>query len=280
MPILKMKDCNKMSRLDGPLSRAMALKLRFSDDVRERTDPRRALDMARSAIYRAGNVNLVSSESEDEEAVRGRVIMPVRAPGCRPDLYVARTPLTDAGTSRADQLGLYTRAKLEVGQFIGFYNGHFYDVDYYERLPDAERIPLNEYAISIEDSEGQLVVAPPLTGARPDWRVYPLSMSNEAVEHGVTNAMLVEYSFLLDELDVDPASVDEDRADDEFAACGLVVCRTIGANREITWSYGSGFPRRYTPGRSCRAPHRNRMENPIDVIGRIPRDCVSLDVRD
>ena len=250
-----------MSKLEVPLRKAMALRSRLSP-------------------YRAGNVNLVSSESEDDDVLQTRVVMPVNCPSCRPNLYVARnTTLTNVGT-RPDQLGLYTRVKLEVGQFIGFYNGPFYDIDTYENLPDAQRIALNEYAISIDDAEGALVIAPPLTGTRPDWKVYPLSMANEAVEHGTTNAMLVEYSYLLDELDVDPATVDEERSDDEFVACGLVVCRPIGANREITWSYGSGFPRRYTPGKACRAPSRNQMENPIDVIGRIPRDCVSLEVRD
>ena len=226
-------------------------------------------------IYRS--VNLISSESEDEDIVQERVIIPVTSAGCRPNLYIAQTSLP--GTS-SDQFGLFTRVKLEVGQFIGFYNGHFYDVDAYENIPHAQQLALNEYAISTDDSEGQLVISPPLTWPRPDPSIYPLPMANESAEYGVTNAMLVEYSFLIDELDVDPSTVDEDRVDDEFVGCGLVVCRSIGQNREITWSYGAGFPRKYKPGRSCKRPRRNQMENPVDMLGRIPRDCVSLDVRD
>ena len=229
-------------------------------------------------FYRS--VNLISSESEDDEVVQNRVMIPVTSPGCRTDLYIARTSMAEEGGTRPEQLGLFTRVKLEVGQFIGLYNGPFYDVDAYESLPDARRIPLNEYAISTQDSEGELVIAPPLSGARPDPSTYPLAMANETNEYSVTNAILIEYTFLIDELDVDPATIDEDRVDDEFVACGLVAARLIGANREITWSYGSGFPRRYKAGKSCRAPRRNSMENPIDILGRIPRDCVSLDVVD
>ena len=229
-------------------------------------------------IYRS--VNLVSSESEDDEVFQNRVVIPVTSPGCRPNLYIARTSLTEEGGTRPEQLGLFTSVKLEVGQFIGLYNGPFYDVNAYESLPDAERIPLNEYTISTQDAEGELVIAPPLAGARPDPSTYPLAMANESNEHTVTNAILVEYTFLIGELDVDPATIDEDRVEDEFVATGLIVCKPTGPNRQITWSCGSGFPRRYKAGKSCRAPRRNTMENPIDILGRIPRDCVSLDVVD
>ena len=105
-------------------------------------------------------------------------------------------------------------------------------------------------------------------------------MANEPQAQRIANAMLIEYSFLIDEVSADPSTIDEERVDDEFVGVGIVCCRQIGAHREVFWSYGDHFPRRYTAGRTCRAPPRNAMENPRDILGRIPRDCVSLDVID
>lgn len=215
-------------------------------------------------------LNLIRSEDEERD------VTPIRHPACRANLYYAPTTLTDETGTPLHQLGLFTSARLNVGEFLCLYNGEWYDVDAYEALPNQQR--LNEYAIQTEDSEGGLVVVPPLSGVRPNPDLYPASMANEPQAQRESNAYLVEYKFLLDELDVDPATVDEERVDDEFVGVGLVACRTIGAHREIFWSYGDGFPRRYRAGRQCAAPER--MQDPREVLGRIPRDCVSLDVTD
>ena len=225
-------------------------------------------------------VNLVSSESEDDDVADIRTATQIHSPSCRPNLYHAQTTLTDEQGVRLNQLGLFTSVTLNVGAFICMYNGSWYDFDYYESLSNGQREALNEFAIQTDDSEGGLVVAPPLTASRPDPDRYPASMANEPQAQRIANAMLIEYSFLIDEVSADPSTIDEERVDDEFVGVGIVCCRQIGAHREVFWSYGDHFPRRYTAGRTCRAPPRNAMENPRDVLGRIPRDCVSLDVRD
>ena len=257
------------------------------DDVREwiDVDPRMrmedVLDVASCIMYRSGtSINLVSSESEDDEVVQDRAVHPIASPCCRPNLYYAQTTLTDENGVRLNQFGLFTSVSLGVGAFISMYNGDWYDYDYYESLPSARRLRLNEYAIQTDDSEGSLVVAPPLAGTRPDPNRYPASMANEPQAQLQANAMLVEHSFLIDDINVDASTVDQERVDDEFVGVGLVACRQIGPHREIFWSYGGNFPRRYTAGRGCRSPRRSLIENPIDIIGRIPRDACSLDVRD
>lgn len=103
------------------------------------------------------------------------------------------------------------------------YNGDWYDYDYYESLPSARRLRLNEYAIQTDDSEGSLVVAPPLAGTRPDPNQYPASMANEPQAKLQANAMLVEHSFLIDDINVDASTVDQERVDDEFVGVGLVA---------------------------------------------------------
>ena len=88
------------------------------------------------------------------------------------------------------------------------------------------------------------------------------------------NAYLVEYTFL-DELEdgLDP----DEYGDEEFSALGLVACRTIGKNREILWSYGPSYPRRYQHGKNCRRP--SHPEDPRDVFKRIPLEAVSHSIR-
>lgn len=223
------------------------------------------------------SVNLVSSESEEEPDES----TPVTSPCCRAGLYIAQTTLTDANGQRLNEMGLFTSVPLNPGAFVGLYNGHWWDVDAYEAIPQAQKLRLDRYSISTSgDQDGEIVVSPPLTGERPNPQIYPLSMSNEPSALSQANCVLQEYSFLLDEVDVDPDAVPEERQTDEFIGAGLMICRRVGKNRELYWHYGNAYPRPYRVGRSCRLPPRNQRQDPLTVLELIPRDACSLNVRE
>lgn len=197
----------------------------------------------------------------------------VRSPCARPGLYCARTTLVCGGGQRMQETGLFTSFPLRVGAFLCLYNGRWYDVARYESLPEHSR--LNKYALDLKDDSGGVIVAPPLNGdGRPNPYRYPASMANEPPPDRGANAILMPFHFLLDEIDVDPASVDDEIADGEFAAAGLVACTPIGANEEIFWNYGKNYKRNYAPGKSCRTPRD--VEDPTDVLERIPADACSV----
>ena len=230
-------------------------------------------------LYRS--INLVSSESEEEDIVQNRVITPIHNPSCRQNLYYAQTMLTDQNGVRLNELGLFTAEALPIGSFVGLYTGEWYDEQYYESLDDAERAARDRYAITTTDDEGNVIVSPPLQGMRPNPLQHPMTTSNEPQEDRQANSILTTYRFLLDEVNTDSNTVDEERHDDEYVGIGLISCRNIGRHQEIVWHYGASYARpRYKEGRTCDPPPRNRMENPLDVIGRIPRNACSVDVLD
>lgn len=230
-------------------------------------------------MYRS--VNLVSSESEDDEIVQNRAMTHINHPACRPNLYYAQTMLTDQNGTRLDELGLFTSEALPIGSFVGLYTGEWYDEQCYESLDDAERAARDRYAITTSDDEGNVIVSPPLQGARPNPMQHPMTTSNEPQEGRQANSILTTYRFLLDDVDTDPDTVDDERHDDEFVGVGLLVCRSVGRHQEIVWHYGASYARpRYKEGRTCNPPPRNRMQNPLDVIGRVPRNACSVDVLD
>ena len=226
-------------------------------------------------------ISLDSSDSEDSEEVNARQITHVTHPGCRPNLYVSRTTLYSQPGERLDEMGIFTSVPLQPGQFVGLYNGTWWDMDAYQSIPNPRRASLDRYSIGTSgDQDGEIVVSPPLVNGQPSPAAHPLAMANEPQQLSSANCVLVEFNFLLDEVDVDPNSVPEERQDDEYCAVGLVVCRPVGSNRELLWHYGRNYPRpTWSAGKACRAPRRNRWEDPLVVLGRIPPDCCSLDVR-
>ena len=80
-------------------------------------------------------LNLIRSEDEERD------VTPIRHPSCRANLYYAPTTLTDETGTPLSQLGLFTSARLNVGEFLCLYNGEWYDVDAYASEPAApERV--------------------------------------------------------------------------------------------------------------------------------------------
>ena len=200
----------------------------------------------------------------------------VRSACARPGLYCARTTLVCGGGQRVEETGLFTSAPLRAGAFLCLYNGRWYDVARYESLPEHAR--LNEYAVQLKDERGSVIVAPPFEdGEKPSPFRYPASMANEPPPGRAANAVLLHFHFLLDEIDVDPRAVADDLADEEFVAVGLVACRPLAAHEEIFWNYGKHYDRRYKPGKGCRAPRD--VEDPTDVLERIPADACSVSAR-
>ena len=226
-------------------------------------------------------ISLESSDDEEAAEVASRPMTHITHPGCRNNLYISRTTLYDRPGHRLNDLGVFTSQPLQVGQLVGLYNGQFWRQEEYEELPQRERIARDRYAISTEDEEGGIIISPPMSGgggnaARPDPASFPMPIANEPGYDGRSNCILMEYSFLLDEVDIPPASVPEERQDAEFVGVGLVVCRPVGRHRELFWSYGAHYARPYRVGKNCKAPRRNELEDPLTLLGSIPRDCCSV----
>ena len=125
------------------------------------------------------SVNLVSSESEDEEIVQSRAMTQINHPACRPNLYYSQTMLTNQNGTRLDELGLFSSEALSLGSFVGIYTREWYDEQYYESLDDAERAARERYAITTSDDEGNVIVSPPLQGVRPNPIQHPMTTSKE-----------------------------------------------------------------------------------------------------
>lgn len=193
-------------------------------------------------------------------------------PCCRPDLYIARTKLCKNG-QRYTFLGLFTGKPLKAGQFIGFYTGEWWDPEAYERRKDKHK--LNEYALN---TSADLIISPPIAKyeKRPDIKKHPMSISNEPNEKQISNAILVEYNFNVDEIDIDADEIDEERWDDDFPAAALVTCKDIKKDEEILWTYG-GNPRPYRKGKSCKRP--KKLEDPFKVLKSIPPCAVPIKIR-
>ena len=211
-------------------------------------------------------INLVSDESdESDDDGQG-----VDTTCCRRGLFTAQSRLYDENGRRHRFLGLFTTRAIKTGEFIGFYTGEWWSERSYKRL--RNRRFRDEFAIQTSDD---WIVSPPLVNGRPDPYVHPLAMANEPSEHGEANAFLVEYTFCFDELE---DGLDADVfGDDDFSALGLVACRDIGRNREILWTYGGNYPRKYVKGKNCKRPRR--LEDPTMVFDRIPLCAVSHPIR-
>lgn len=216
------------------------------------------------------SLNTSSDESMDDEDYH-----PVIHPCCRNDLYIARTKLCSATGRRLPFLGVFTSKPLKVGDFVGFYTGEWWDPKAYKKLEDRDQ--RDEYAFGTSDG---VIISPPIrTNGRPAPTSCPMAMCNEPIEHSVANAMIMEYKFLLDEINIDPDLVDDERHDNEFTAAGVVMCRPIGANKEILWYYGKNFHRGYDAGKNCKSPHKKKLQDPLEVLGRIPRCAVPITIR-
>lgn len=215
-------------------------------------------------------ISLLSSDSSDSED--DEQIIEIENPCCRSGLYIAQTKLLDENGQRLQELGLFTSRRLRPGQFIGFYTGEWWNKKAFEKLKDVKK--RNEYALQVERD---LVLSPPIYKyGKPSSMKHPLSFSNEPEEFRQANSYLEVYNFCVDEIDVNPDSLND--TDVDFPACGLVVCRTIGKNKEILWNYGSSYPRRYNEGRSCKRPKEEKLEDPVDLFRFIPKEAVPLKI--
>ena len=151
--------------------------------------------------------------------------LPSLSASCRSDLYIARTRLVAPAGDRYNFWGLFCHNDINAGEFIGMYAGMWRDVS--EGL-----FPFgNRYAVEF----AMLLVAPP--GQQPDPQQYPISMANEPARNTQANAMLKEWVFDRSEIDGVPANV----TDSHFHGIGLVACRHIPRNTEITWQYGETY---------------------------------------
>ena len=123
----------------------------------------------------------------------------------------------------------------------------------------------NRYAVEFS----MLLVAPP--GQHPDPQQYPIAMANEPTPNSQANATLKEWIFDRSEIDGVPTNV----TDSQFHGIGLVACKRIPKNTEITWHYGLT----YNPIRDYQAGEEIRCttnEHPHQVLGHnLPYNSVS-----
>ena len=185
--------------------------------------------------------------------------LPVRTTACRQDLYVARTRIRDAGSNELyDFWGLFCHNDIASGEFIGMYNG------IWMHAAEGTFAFGNRYAIEVASS---LLVAPP--GQRPDPQLYPIAMANEPPSGETANAMLAEWVFDQDEI----RDIPEDCIETHFHGVGLVACRDIPRDTEITWYYGGHYSRDYPTGHPCEISHT--VHPPQSLGHKLPYDCVS-----
>lgn len=190
---------------------------------------------------------------------------------CRSSLYVTRATIHEDNSP--NEFGLFCTEKLIAGNFIGLYNGEWFTAEAFDSLHDHEA--RSKYAISAVDAQlGDAVVSPPLQGGRPDPKVFPLAMANEPPPGGTANCYLVEYQFLMDEVNIDSA-IDQTRHDVPYSALGLVASEMIEPHAELFWHYGSTFPRNYDEGAAANLPKGVSLEDPLTLLSRVPLDCVS-----
>lgn len=185
--------------------------------------------------------------------------LPSRSTSCRPDLYIARTRLTAPSGDRYNFWGLFCHNDIQAKEFIGMYAGVWQDVT-------QGTFPFgNRYAVEFS----MLLVAPP--GQQPDPQRYPIAMANEPPHNSQANATLQEWIFDRADIDGIPANI----KDLHFHGIGLVACKLIPKNTEITWFYGATYDpiRDYVAG----APIQCTSDaHPPHVLGhRLPYDAVS-----
>jgi hypothetical protein len=196
---------------------------------------------------------------------------------CIDGLYVKRTKLHDANGRRHTFRGLFTSKPLKRGEFLGFYTGNWWDPERYERLATAKKRALDRYAVTTFSG---LVLSPPLRQGLVTMK-HPLAMMNEPNPYSESNAMMVEYEFCIDELDLSEKEKLklEDRWDEDFPAVGLVMCKSVGKHKEILWTYGASYPRPYRIGKSCKAPRKSSLQDPLQVFEAIPPCAVPIRIK-
>ena len=212
--------------------------------------------------------------SDDDSLSDDDEFLPIRHSCCRQNLYISQTKLTNENGQRLPFWGLFTSEKLKPGDFVGFYTGEWWDPHAYERRSNKKK--LNEYALN---TSNELIISPPIEAyGRPDMEKHPISMCNEPSAFETANAFVAEFQFRVDEINIEKDKIDKDRHDEYFPACGLVMCKTIGRNREILWTYG-GNPRPYRAGKNCKRPKKSQWKKPYDVLGQIPPCAVPIHIR-
>ena len=173
------------------------------------------------------------SDDEDDDMFE---YLPSLSASCRSDLYIARTRLVAPSGDRYNFWGLFCHNDIRAQEFIGMYAGMWRDIS-------EGAFPFgNRYAVEFS----MLLVAPP--GQQPDPQQYPIAMANEPTPNSQANAMLKEWIFDRSDIDGIPTNV----TDSQFHGIGLVACKHIMKNTEITWHYGASYDpiRNYQTGLS------------------------------
>ena len=193
--------------------------------------------------------------------------------------------------------GLYTLSPIDAGQLVGFYTGEQYFESDFESLMDAEQ--RQKYAVGLQSlkreyrhqndamAKRKVIISPTLdANGNVDPHLYPIACANEPLEHHTANcaplmlvirrASLKKYPCA--ELDIGKRKV--------IRCIALIASRNIGAEEEITWSYGDDYcpirqQEKYVAGSDCTLDERLTNVNQIlESWNRaIPIQACDVDVR-
>ena len=154
-----------------------------------------------------------------------RSVTPERNRGCRRNLVVKRTTLRDIRGNRFQFGGLFTRAHIPHGGFIGLYSGAFSENANCRR----EQRP---YILSTSD---ELYIVPKVN--RDFEAIHPLAMINEPAYGEQSNVCVLEWRQAFKVVD------------DKIKRSIVVTCmafhasRPIRKNEELFWWYGNLYDR-------------------------------------
>ena len=219
---------------------------------------------------------LDTEDDASDDGLEADRIAPSPLAVARPGLYVGTSNVI--GWWKGGGLGLFSAEPIQAGGLIGFYTGIWFKEEDYSELPEAQRLRLDEYAVTTESELEQshngpiMVVSPPfhddVRADRPDPALYPMAFANEATAPLTANAAFTPVQLNADDV---YGAIPDDQADGEWLGLAVYACRDIGRHREILVHYGSTFPRLrhgYSAGKPCVPP--THMLQPANALGPVP----------
>ena len=177
--------------------------------------------------------------------------------------------------------GLYTLSPIDAGQLVGFYTGERYFEPDFESLMNTKQ--RQKYAVGLQSlkreyrhqndamAKRKVIISPPLDATgNVDPHLYPIACANEPLEHHTANCaplMLVIRRASLKKYPCTGLNIGKRKV---IRCIALIASRNIGAEEEITWSYGDDYcpirqQEKYVAGSDCTLDER--LTNVNQILG-------------